>query len=200
MSALANAVTAVTAVKKEQPSLVQGGVSLGDWNVAERDQAILSVLPCNGSRAWAQGLAERRPFTMPDDLFSASDAVWSALRVEDWQEAFDSHPRIGEARAVAATAQSLAWSHGEQRAANLKDAARAALALGNKAYQEKFGRIFIVCATGKSAEEMLGILQSRMDNDPDTELRVAAEEQRKITQLRLRKWLGIEPGSGLGGR
>jgi 2-oxo-4-hydroxy-4-carboxy-5-ureidoimidazoline decarboxylase len=111
------------------------------------------------------------------------------LPESDWQEAFDSHPRLGERRAKAATAQSLNWSAGEQSAANPDDAVREALAHGNREYEEKFGRIFLLCATGRSAPEMLMILRERMQNDAVTEVREAAEQQRLITRLRLRKWL-----------
>jgi 2-oxo-4-hydroxy-4-carboxy-5-ureidoimidazoline decarboxylase len=138
-------------------------------------------------------LAGRRPFASFEELSKASDEVWLALPERDWVQAFESHPRIGQAHAKAATAKSLAWSGGEQAAAANSmlgdDAARVALALGNAAYEAKFGRIFIVCATGKSAAEMLAILKGRMENDEATEMHEAAEQQRLITQIRLRKWL-----------
>ena len=164
-------------------------MTLAEWNAMSASEAAQAILPCCGSLAWAAKLAGMRPFAAFEDLSAASDAVWWGLPVVDWQQAFDSHPRIGQGHAKAATAKSLAWSEGEQAAANPDDAARAALALGNAAYEKKFGRIFIVCATGKSAAEMLGILQGRMQNDDATEMREAAEQQRLITQLRLRKWL-----------
>jgi 2-oxo-4-hydroxy-4-carboxy-5-ureidoimidazoline decarboxylase len=120
-----------------------------------------------------------------------SDRVWSNLAEDDWQEAFDSHPRIGQQHACAATAESLAWSSEEQRAAmSPGDAAKLALAEGNRQYEERFGRIFIVCATGKSAAEILAILNARMNHTAADELLEAAEQQRQITQLRLRRWLG----------
>ena len=164
-------------------------MTLAEWNAMNADEAVAAILPCCGSLAWATQLAGMRPFASFEDQAAASDRVWWGLPVVDWQQAFDSHPRIGQGHAKAATAKSLAWSEGEQAAANPDDAARAALALGNAAYEKKFGRIFIVCATGKSAAEMLGILQGRMANDAATEMREAAEQQRLITQLRLKKWL-----------
>ncbi len=164
---------------------------LEDWNRLEQEAATKVILPCNGSLAWAIGVVTLYPFETPEELFAASDKVWLALPEEDWQQAFDSHPRIGEHKAKAATAQSLKWSAGEQSAANPDEATQAALAAANKEYEQKFGRIFIVCATGKSAAEMLAILQRRLANDPATELKEAAEQQRLITQIRLRKWLGI---------
>ena len=166
-------------------------MTLAEWNAINAEAAAQAVLPCCGSEAWAKNLAAQRPFATFEELSAASDAVWWALPERDWQQAFDSHPRIGQAHAKAATEKSLKWSEGEQAAANPDDAARAALALGNDAYEKRFGRIFIVCATGKSATEMLGILQKRMENDAVTELREAAEQQRLITQIRLKKWLQL---------
>lgn len=164
---------------------------LENWNRLEQDDATHVILPCNGSRAWAVGMVNARSFETPQELFDASDKVWQSLTHADWQQAFDSHPRIGEHKAKAATEKSLAWSAGEQSAASDVDTVKAQLAEGNKEYEQKFGRIFIVCATGKSAVEMLDILRNRLANDPSTELKEAAEQQRQITQLRLRKWLGV---------
>jgi len=162
---------------------------LARWNDLDATEAAREILPCCGSSKWAAELAARRPFATPDDLFEASDWVWAGLPEADWQEAFDSHPRIGQQHAQAATAQSLAWSAAEQRAATPDEAAKQALATANRQYEAKFHRIFIVCASGKSATEILAILQARMNNDPLTELHEAAEQQRQITQLRLRRWL-----------
>jgi len=165
--------------------------TLEHWNTLETQAAVATVLPCNGSLRWAAELAKMRPFETDEALFAASDRVWLALEPGDWQEAFDSHPRIGEHKAKAATAQSLTWSAGEQSAAKLTEDTQTALAGANRVYEETFGRIFIVCATGKSAEEMLAILRKRLANDSETELLEAAEQQRQITQIRLRKWLAV---------
>lgn len=162
---------------------------LGEWNGLGLDEAAEVILPCNGSAVWATLVAYNRPFDSPAALFAASDRIWRSLPEEDWQEAFDSHPRLGEQKAKAATAKSLSWSAGEQSAADPDDATREALAQGNREYEAKFGRIFLLCATGRSAVEILAILQERMLNDAATELREAAEQQRLITRLRLRKWL-----------
>lgn len=162
---------------------------LAEWNGLGLDDAAEVILPCNGSAVWATLVAYKRPFESPAALFAASDVIWRSLPEEDWQEAFDSHPRLGESRAKAATGKSLSWSAGEQSAANPDEAARDALAQGNREYEEKFGRIFLLCATGRSAQEMLAILRERMQNDAETELHEAAEQQRLITRLRLRKWL-----------
>jgi 2-oxo-4-hydroxy-4-carboxy-5-ureidoimidazoline decarboxylase len=164
---------------------------LENWNRLPQDDAMHVILPCNGSRAWAIGVVDLYPFDTSEELFAASDKVWNALPEKDWQEAFDSHPRIGENKAKAATAKAATWSEGEQAAANPDAATLTELAEGNRAYEEKFGRIFIVCATGKTATEMLAILERRLANDPKIELHEAAEQQRQITQLRLRKWLEL---------
>jgi len=164
---------------------------LENWDRLEQETATEVLLPCNGSRAWAIGVVNLYPFETPEELFAASDKVWQALSEQDWQQAFDSHPRIGEHKAKAATEQSLTWSSGEQSAAQLTEDIQAALAAANREYEAKFGRIFIVCATGKTAAEMLAILQKRLANDPQTEVQEAAEQQRLITQIRLRKWLQV---------
>jgi 2-oxo-4-hydroxy-4-carboxy-5-ureidoimidazoline decarboxylase len=163
------------------------------WNGMDADTAVREVLPCCGSRTWSEELAKLRPFVTVEDLFAASDSVWLASSEEAWQEAFDSHPRIGEREAsVQATDESLRWSASEQRDAMSEDAVvQQALAEGNRQYEARFGRIFIVCASGRSAAEILAALGVRMNNDAGTELREAVEQQRQITQLRLRRWLGL---------
>jgi len=161
------------------------------WNSLDPAAAAAEILPCCGSRAWAAELAARRPIADEDHLLITSDAVWLSLPESAWQEAFDSHPRIGQQKAKAATKTALSWSATEQSAAMSADeAAKLALAKGNQRYEEKFGRIFIVCASGRSATEILGILEARLKNDATTELHEAAEQQREITQLRLQRWLG----------
>jgi 2-oxo-4-hydroxy-4-carboxy-5-ureidoimidazoline decarboxylase len=161
------------------------------WNSLDAESAAREILPCCDSSAWAGGMAARRPFTDAEELFEASDWVWAGLAEKDWREAFDSHPRIGQQHARAATAESLAWSSEEQRAvASQTDETKLALAEANRQYEEKFGRIFIVCASGKSAAEILAICNTRRNNSAADELLEAAEQQRQITQLRLRRWLG----------
>jgi 2-oxo-4-hydroxy-4-carboxy-5-ureidoimidazoline decarboxylase len=162
---------------------------LDTFNQLDPAAAAQAILPCNGSLAWAEGVAALRPIHTVDQLLAASDQVWLKLSKKAWQHAFDSHPRIGEHKAKSATEASLSMSSTEQSAAQFTADTQAELAAANRLYEEKFGRIFIVCATGKSAEEMLGILRSRLTNDPEKELLIAAEQQRQITQLRLRKWL-----------
>jgi 2-oxo-4-hydroxy-4-carboxy-5-ureidoimidazoline decarboxylase len=164
-------------------------MTLADWNTLDPTTAAAAILPCNGSQAWAEKLTALRPFDSLFDLTCTADIVWRALPAADWQQAFDSHPRIGESQAKAATPESLALSSTEQSAANLTADTQGQLAAANQLYEQTFGRIFIVCATGKTAPEMLAILNQRLSNDPATELREAAEQQRQITQIRLRKWL-----------
>jgi len=164
-------------------------MTLAEWNAMDVEDAAAAALPCCGSSEWARQLAALRPFASFEELSEASDKVWWALPQGDWQQAFDSHPRIGQGHAKAATEKSLQWSAGEQAAATPDEAAKAALREGNACYEARFGRIFIVCATGKSAAEMLGILEQRVKNDDAAEMREAAEQQRQITQLRLRKWV-----------
>jgi 2-oxo-4-hydroxy-4-carboxy-5-ureidoimidazoline decarboxylase len=164
---------------------------LARWNGLEAEQAAKEILPCCGSRAWARALAARRPLENESSLVRCSDEIWNGLPLEDWLEAFSSHPRIGERKAPPpASSQSAAWSQQEQK--NIADAGeqgQSALASGNREYERRFGRVFLVCATGKSASEILAILEQRLQNDDATELQEAAEEQRKITNLRLKKWL-----------
>jgi OHCU decarboxylase len=136
-------------------------------------------------------MAAHRPFAGEAELFEAVDKTWSALAREDWLEAFQHHPPIGETRAKARQSTTASrWSAKEQASAQ-KAAPEVleALAAQNRAYAEKFGYVFLICATGKSSEEILNALRQRLPNDPDAELRIAAEEQRKITRLRLEKLL-----------
>ena len=164
---------------------------LARWNTVPTEDAVREILPCCGSKAWAGDMAARRPFSDVTTLLAASDETWSNLTEEDWMEAFRSHPRIGESRAAQpAPAQAATWSAQEQRnVTGISDAVKVALAEANREYEQRFRHIFIVCATGKSALEILEILRSRLRNDDATELREAAEQQRQITRIRLTKWL-----------
>jgi len=164
---------------------------LARWNSLEVATAAREALPCCGSQVWAIALASSRPIADTETLIERSNRIWLALPEEAWQQAFDSHPRIGQSRAqTRATEESLRWSAHEQSTA-LSDGESAKLALeeANRHYEQKFGRTFIVCAAGKTSTEILTILEARMKNDVATELREAAEQQRQITQLRLLRWL-----------
>ena len=136
-------------------------------------------------------MAEARPFVSEASLLDLAEKFWWNLNAADWLEAFAAHPKIGDKKAAPKQQErSAEWSKSEQAGVNeTPDAVRAALAEANHLYQEKFGYIFIVCATGKSAEEMLAICRARLANSAEEEFPVAAEEQRKITELRLKKLL-----------
>jgi len=164
---------------------------LARWNNMLSNDAEGEILPCCGSEAWARGMAARRPIRDETALLAACDEVWESLPESDWKEAFRSHPRIGESRASEAnTAQSAAWSGEEQRrVASASEDVKVALAEENRAYEQRFNRIFIVCAMGRTAPEILAILRRRLRNDDITELHEAAEQQRQIAHLRLKKWL-----------
>ena len=148
-------------------------------------------MDCCGSKIWAQQMAHRMPFVNLGELLSAADDIWSELNREDWLEAFWHHPPIGGKAAKAKqSATQKKWSAKEQSTAQKSSPETlAALAAENKAYADKFGYVFLIFATGKTSEEILAALRERMRNDTETELRIAAEEQRKITRLRLEKLL-----------
>jgi len=163
---------------------------LARWNSLDAADAAREALPCCGSRAWAIALATQRPIVNEASLVEASTAIWWALSEQAWREAFASHPRIGQHHAAShATKESLHWSTKEQQNASTDNAARLALEEANQRYEDRFGRIFIVCAAGKTSAEILTLIESRMQNNEAAELREAAEQQRQITQLRLNKWL-----------
>lgn len=139
-------------------------------------------------------MTARRPYPSLEALLAAADEVWRKARPSDWRQAVGAHPRIGD-KAVAdpAGGQAARWSAEEQtKAGRSEAAARQALAQGNLEYERRFGRIYLVCAAGRSADELLADLRGRLDNSPEEELRVAAEEQHKITRRRLLKLLGTE--------
>jgi allantoicase len=165
--------------------------SLDQFNRLPRQRAIRAMLDCFGSKNWAQQMAARRPFASEPEFMGAADGIWSELTREDWLEAFLHHPPIGETRAKAwQSATASLWSSNEQSSAQMATSeVLQTLTAQNRAYAEKFGYVFLICATGKSSEEILQALRQRLPNAPGTELRVAAEEQRKITRLRLEKLL-----------
>jgi 2-oxo-4-hydroxy-4-carboxy-5-ureidoimidazoline decarboxylase len=168
-------------------------VVLKRWNSLSELEAAQEILPCCGSQAWAAEMAARRSITGATALMVIADAVWLGLPKSAWEEAFASHPQIGEQKVQGeATERSLAWSKEEQRAVSHEETVRRALEEGNRRYQAKFGRTFIVRASGRSAEEILALLEQRLGYDAKVELHEAAEQQRQITQLRLKRWLEQE--------
>ncbi|MGO9338277.1 MAG: 2-oxo-4-hydroxy-4-carboxy-5-ureidoimidazoline decarboxylase [Terracidiphilus sp.] len=163
---------------------------LSSWNEASAEAALDAMQACCGARRWAAGMVALRPIGSVHELSAAADRIWSTMEEADWMEAFACHPRIGERKAAHASRESAAWSRQEQSSAETAaERVLAELAAANERYEQSFGFTYIVCATGKSAEEMLEILNSRLSNDRVAELREAAEQQRQITQIRLGKWL-----------
>ena len=163
-------------------------------NNLSEGEAEAELLKCCGSTLWARRMAAERPFHDLEHLLAAANAVWWALDAEDWLEAFSRHPKIGEKDSERLQAQDARqWSEQEQAGTRSADEeTKLSLAEANREYERKFGYIYIICATGKTADEMLSILKERLQNDADRELRIAAEEQRRITHLRLQKLLTQE--------
>lgn len=166
-------------------------MSLQHINQVTETDAKTLFLQCCTSQRWADKMLVARPFSNAEALSQAADASWQNLAESDYLQAFDGHPKIGDVNSLRAKyANTKALASGEQAAVkNADDAVIEALSAGNNAYCAKFGFIFIVCATGKSAEQMLAMLQQRLANDRATELSIAAEQQRQILQLRLEKLL-----------
>ena len=147
-----------------------------------------AFLRCCGSRSWAEAMVSGRPYRDEPALLAAAERAYPALGREDWLEAFAHHPRIGD------RGQAAGWSQSEQGGvAGAGEDVLDTLLHANREYEARFGYIFIVCATGKSAAEMLALLRQRLPNQPDAELALAAAEQRKITAIRLKKLLSEGP-------
>ncbi len=155
------------------------------------EEARKALLDCCGSAKWVDVMARLVPFANAERLLEAADRVWAGLEESDWLEAFRHHPAIGSKKsATKRSSTAKTWSAGEQsRAQEASEETLAQLAEANQAYHAKFGIVFLICATGKSAEEILAALRSRIANDWATEVKIAAEEQRKITRIRLEKLL-----------
>jgi OHCU decarboxylase len=155
---------------------------LDQLNALDAATAEGEFLRCCGSTRWARLMAEARPLPSVDAALLRADTIWRSLEPDDWLEAFAAHPRIGESK------KSRGWSDQEQAGARTgNDAVLDRLAEANRHYEARFGYIFIICATGKGADEMLAALERRLTNQPDEELPIAAEEQGKITRLRIAK-------------
>jgi 2-oxo-4-hydroxy-4-carboxy-5-ureidoimidazoline decarboxylase len=158
-------------------------------NAMPAEDARAALFRCCGSRRWAAKMLTRRPFASATELFASAGQAFASLDREDWLEAFAAHPRIGDLgglrKKFAATAD-LA-SHEQSGVASANEQTLRQLADGNRRYEERFGYVFIVCATGKTAAEMLDVLNARLRNSPEQELAIAAAEQAKITRLRLEK-------------
>jgi len=161
-------------------------------------EAIAAFLRCCGSRRWAQAMERGRPYAEAPSLLATAERVFASLTREDWLEAFSHHPRIGDRGSLAARFPATAgWSASEQGGvAGAGEDLLDALLRGNREYEARFGHIFIVCATGKTAAQMLALLRERLPNAPAAELEIAAAEQRKITAIRLAKLLAEDSGMG----
>ncbi len=166
-------------------------MNIQSLNTLPIDQANHLFLQCCTSEKWIEKMVASRPFTDSNSLRDTADNIWKHLSEKDYLQAFEGHPKIGDVGSLKAKyANSKELASGEQSgASSATDEIIAELANSNSEYEEKYGFIFIVCATGKSAREMLALLQGRLNNDRQKELKIASEEQRKIFHLRLEKLL-----------
>jgi 2-oxo-4-hydroxy-4-carboxy-5-ureidoimidazoline decarboxylase len=162
-------------------------MTLTELNALPADQAQAVFLRCCGAERWARLMTERRPFESTDAVLQAAEEIWTGLDRAAWREAFVAHPRIGDWTALrgrfAATADLCA--HEQSGTGDADETTLRALAEGNQMYEDRFGHIFIVCAAGKSAGEMLDILRQRLGNEPEVEWQIAGREQALITRRRL---------------
>ena len=166
-------------------------MTLDQLNALDDTATRAALERCCGARRWVERMCATRPYRDRAAFLAAAERAFDGLERADWLEAFAHHPKIGDVASLRAKyASTAAWAGEEQRgAAAAGETTLHALADGNRAYEERFGYIFIVCATGKSADEMLALLRARMPNAPEREIGIAAEEQMKITRLRLAKLL-----------
>jgi 2-oxo-4-hydroxy-4-carboxy-5-ureidoimidazoline decarboxylase len=166
-------------------------ISIAELDEMPASAAARVLTDCCGSARWVAAMLTRRPFKSRGTLLAAAEGIWQSLDASDWVEAFAAHPRIGERSGSSSRGERAgAWAAGEQSAVERADRdVRNALEAVNYEYEARFGYIYIVCATGRTAEEMLGLARERLSNDPEDELKVAAGEQEKITRLRLEKLL-----------
>lgn len=166
-------------------------MNLQELNCLPIDRAKHLFMQCCTSEKWIEKMVASRPFTDTNGLRETADSIWNHLNEKDYLEAFDGHPKIGDIGSLKAKyANTKELASGEQSgASNTTDEIIVELAKSNRAYEEKYGFIFVVCATGKSAREMLSLLKNRLKNDRQQELEIASEEQRKIFHLRLEKLL-----------
>jgi 2-oxo-4-hydroxy-4-carboxy-5-ureidoimidazoline decarboxylase len=164
---------------------------LESLNSASPAAATAALFRCCGCAGWASAVAAARPFADATALLTACEREWARASREDILEAFTHHPRIGDRESLRARFPSThTWAADEQStAAAAAESVLDELAEGNRAYEERFGHIFIVCASGKTAEEMLALLRARLGNDREAELRLAAAEQMEITRLRVERLL-----------
>jgi len=150
------------------------------------------LLKCCGSKAWVLALEKARPFSGEAQLFEAASRIWKKLTPKDWKEAFSHHPKIGDVESLRKKFSSTStWASQEQSGvASADESILRGLAQGNERYEKKFGFVFLICATGKSASEMLEALNKRIDRTAEEELNQAVEEQNQIMRIRLKKLFG----------
>jgi len=166
-------------------------MTLFELNTLPKAARAEALRTCCGASAWVDAMMGIFPVATPETLFAQAHTIWYSLTEHDWREAFTHHPKIGDINSLKEKfASTSAWAASEQGAVRqASQQVLETLAEGNTAYEQKFHYIFIVCATGKSAEEMLELLQARLPNPPAQEIRVAMAEQAKITEIRLQKLL-----------
>lgn len=164
-------------------------MTLDQFNSLSPHDCADALRQCCVSTRWVEGVESSRPYKSLEAFYTTAEEVWAGLSMPDYMEAFEGHPKIGDIGSLKAKyADTKALAAGEQSGAAVAgEEVLKALAEGNAEYERRFGFIFIVCATGKSAPEMLSLLNERMDNDLVSELAVAAGEQAKITRIRLGK-------------
>lgn len=166
-------------------------MNIDQLNRLSEVEATAQLSKCCGASQWVDRMVWSRPFENLAEVLETSDTIWEECDVDDYEEAFSHHPKIGNVDSLAQKyANTKGWAAGEQQGmAGADRAVIEKLAQGNANYEEKFGFIFIVNVTGKSAAEMLALLEGRLKNDPKDEILIAAGEQNKITKLRLKKLL-----------
>jgi len=163
-------------------------MTIKEFNQLSTEDAKAEIFKCCGCTYWATKLVDNRPFASSDDLKVTSDTVWISAEEKDWKEAFTHHPKIGDKKSLEKKFATKEWASAEQSGVGGASVdVLTELASSNIEYEKKFGYIFIVCATGKSAKEMLDLLKKRLPNTPEAELKIAAREQNKITHLRIDK-------------
>ncbi len=164
-------------------------MTLEEFNTLSHEDIFNELKRCCGCKRWIERMKMQRPFDSFSSIYKFANDVWRSLSEDDWKEAFTHHPKIGDIADVRKRfATTRTWAEGEQKGVqNAPDETIRQIAEGNTRYEKRFGYIFIVCATGKNADEMLLLLNERLRNDPEQEILIASEEQRKITALRLEK-------------
>ena len=161
-------------------------MTIADYDHLEASEKRFLLAQCCGSQKWVDKMIGLPPAEDLIDLFEDAEEMWYECNEDDWKEAFTHHPLIGDIDSLRKKFSTDQFAEREQASINdSSEKTLQALAEGNHVYQQKFGYIFIVFATGKLAEEMLEILQARLNNNPEEEIKIAMEEQSKITQLRL---------------